>query len=294
MKQLRFAVVGDNIGYSLSPQIFEAIFRVLGIQGKCEVHSVSREQLGECLRNLVNKGVTGFSVTIPHKQRVIEVLDEIDPVAQAVSAVNSVKVDAGRLYGYNTDCLGFTTPLRPHASQLADETALILGTGGVSRAVVYSLWKDFSVTQIVLAGRTIKKADLLKQDLEISMPGLEVTPATLGGDLAKHLSSTGIVVNCTPLGGPNHLNESPFAHDYDIGTIPIYYDLSYNKDNALLLAASEAGAITLDGSAMLVVHAIRSLEIWSGLSVDYQSIYDAVFPPCREVRDGCHGRPENS
>ena len=91
-RSLRFALIGENVQYSQSPHIFEAVFRQIGQAGDFDLHSVSAAGLGECLKLMISDAVSGFSVTIPHKQGIIKYLDQLDPVATSLNAVNSVRI----------------------------------------------------------------------------------------------------------------------------------------------------------------------------------------------------------
>ena len=106
-----FALIGRNVAYSKSEDIFDAIFKLVGVPGQFDLFDVEPADLESRIRTLALDGVSGFSVTIPYKSSVIKLLDDIDPVARALEAVNSVCVDNNRLLGYNTDCYGFGIPL---------------------------------------------------------------------------------------------------------------------------------------------------------------------------------------
>ena len=124
--RLHFALIGERVEYSRSGKIFEAIFDRLNVSGRFEVHSVGREQLAPRIRQLVLDGIRGFSVSIPFKQEVIQYLDDVDPIAQSLAAVNSIWVDGDQLYGYNTDCYGFWAVVARHgrSSMLCTRTSM--------------------------------------------------------------------------------------------------------------------------------------------------------------------------
>ncbi len=276
-EELRFALIGERIDYSRSPQIFEAIFEQLHLVGRFELHSVEPQQLEARLRDLVADGIAGLSVSIPYKQKVVPYLNEIGPVARELDAVNSIVVDNNRLRGYNTDCHGFSVPLQAYADRLRDSRAVVVGSGGAARAVIYALVNDFGVTRITVAGRSIDNVVRFKQQLEDRLAGLEITPVSLDSDLNTTISGAALLVNCTPVGGANQPSVSPFPKSFDFTRVSIYYDLNYNRDNRLIRAAREAGIITIDGSSMLVAQAIRSFRLWTGRTIEFQPVYDAVF-----------------
>jgi len=280
--EFRFALVGRNVSYSKSAEIFEAIFNLARVQGRFDVYDVARPELESRMRQLALDGTRGFSVTIPHKAAVIDFLDDIDPVARTLGAVNSVGVDGGHLLGYNTDCYGFSIPLMPYMDKLKHKRALILGCGGAAKAVLYSLYVDLEVRAFTVAGRSQTKLDNFAATLEDRLERIQIEKAPL-----QFLSSQGrppfdLVVNCTPLGGWNHLDASPLPAGFDMKRCRIYYDLNYNRENRIIQSAREAGVITIDGLAMLVGQAVRSFDIWTGLTVPFAQVYDAVLNSSKE------------
>jgi shikimate dehydrogenase len=270
-------LVGENTEYSRSPDIFEAIFKHTREAGRFDSHSVSADQLQACIEQMVSEGVSGFSVTIPHKQAVVEYLDEIGPVAKAVQAVNSVMIKNGRLTGYNTDCSGFAHALHASGFSASGGQALILGCGGAARAVINALHEDFAIDRFTVVGRTQAKLEHLKYFLERDRQALIIMPVTEALMSGEGDSTWCIVVNCTPLAGANHVKASPIPSGFNWSQTSVYYDLNYNSDNSVLQEAKLSGVETIDGSAMLVAQAIRSFELWTGRKVEFEPIYRQVF-----------------
>jgi len=277
VKEFHFAVIGDNISYSKSPQVFEAIFRAVGTPGRCEVLSVNQSELPGRLEDMVRGGVTGFSVTIPHKVEIVKHLNEITSVAKTLAAVNSVRIQDGKFSGDNTDCHGFSTALRPYADLVSKKPAVILGSGGSSKAIIYALSEEYGIKHFLVVGRTPGRVEDTKRHLEQEMNGIEITTA-LQKDIEAHtINGAALVVNCTPLGGWNHPQERPFPDSFDLSSIGLYYDLNYNPGNLLVEEARNAGVITIDGSVMLTSQAVRSFEFWTGQTVDLEVVHNSVF-----------------
>lgn len=274
---LHFALIGENVAYSKSPAIFEAIFRAVGRAGKFEIASVQQNDLRASLNQLVLEGVRGFAVTIPFKQTVLPILDDLDPVAQKLGAVNSIAVDETRLYGYNTDCYGFALPLAVDGKKNIGTSALIAGCGGAARAVAYALSKDLGVQDLTLLGRSVERLAECKRALEQNLERARVRTVVSGQDADMLNAPFDVIVNCTPLGGWRHQDATPFPAGVNFTPGKIYYDLNYNDNNRLVAAARDRGMIALDGSAMLVGQAIRSFAIWTDLQAPFDDIYRAVF-----------------
>lgn len=274
----RFALIGEAIEYSLSPRVFKAIFEQAGRQGAFEVHSVSRDKLGRLVKQLVTEGVQGFSITIPHKQTVIDFLEHVDPSAIAVEAVNSVMVENGRLTGFNTDIFGFSFALKRARFGGTERPALIIGSGGSARAVIHALHHDFSINHFVVWGRSEANLRQIKQ--HFSGTAQDVQIQTLAGidSLLRVEPAPAIIVNCSPLGGANLIDSIPLPQAFDWSGVDFYFDLNYNEENQAVSRARSHGVMVADGSAMLVAQAVRSFELWTGQKVDFEPVYKEVFP----------------
>ncbi|MEW5796754.1 MAG: shikimate dehydrogenase [Candidatus Zixiibacteriota bacterium] len=275
MKMQRFALIGYDISYSLSPRIFAAIFAQAGQQGRFELHSVPPGTLKGYLQAQLNYTITGFAVTIPHKEAIVEHMHHLDAVARATGAVNSVVVREGSLFGYNTDCYGFTYALK-RTGISGFSRALILGCGGGARAILCALRSDCAVRHFTVWGRSTQKLETFRQHFRRELPDIDVTCitdlTTFAGDREGLL-----IVNCTPLGGPNHINSNPLPLNEDWGNAALYVDLNYNSDNRIIAALRDAGVATADGSVMLVAQALRSYKLWTGIDVEFDSVYTQVF-----------------
>lgn len=273
----RFGLVGHNVGYSKSAEIFKAIFKHLEVDGTFEVFNFTTEQFADRFRKLTASGVQGLSVTIPYKNRVIELLDDLDPIARALQAVNSIHLDGGQSCGFNTDCHGFSLPLRSHAERLKNGAALVLGSGGGARAIVYALHTDYEIGCCTVMGRDGAKLKSFKQGLVRQLPNIRISTRQTESSKRPDRDTWDIVVNCTPLGGWNHPTDSPFPGWFDWSSVRLYYDLNYNADNSLVAGARQSGVEAIDGSAMLVAQALQSFYIWTGVKVQFEPIYSEVF-----------------
>lgn len=274
---LNFSLIGDEVGYSKSPSIFSAIFKSIGREGHFDVARVNGNSLRSSLNQLVLEGNRGFSVTIPYKQAILEFLDDIDPVAQKVGAVNCIAVSENHLHGYNTDCYGFAYPFLALGKKAIGENALIAGSGGSARAVAYSLYTDFGFRRLTLLGRSTERLESCKKELQLRFEKLEID--VIQAEPAKSASSQrcDIVINCTPLGGWRNPEASPFGDDLPCVPGGIYYDLNYNQPNPLVERAKGQGLTALDGAPMLVAQAIRSFDIWTGIQIRFDEIFPSVF-----------------
>lgn len=242
-----FGLVGNPLGHSFSQDYFTKKFDRENIDAQYlnfQIEDIS--MLGDKVLSV--PGLRGFNVTIPYKQAVIPYLDTIDEVAQKVGAVNVVKVEDGagkrKLSGYNSDVVGFENSLRPllkscHAS------ALILGTGGASKAVRYVLEK---------LGIEYRYVSRTPSDNVYSYD--QLTP--------EIISHNKLIVNCTPLGMSPKVDACADIPYSAIGQQHLCFDLIYNPEETLFLKKSRLqGAVTQNGLDMLIGQAIRAWEIWT-------------------------------
>ena len=277
MSRIDFAVIGRDISYSKSPEIFKAILDHQGHAGEMLIHSFEPDQLQSKLKNLIESGVSGISVTIPHKADIMKLLDEVSPEAEEISAVNSIGINDGRTKGYNTDIHGFCTTLERMHQRSFKKGVLILGSGGAARAVVSGLYRRFMTHDVTVAVRSIEhgksfagKMSEIFKDLKIDL--IDLT------SIRKIEKTLDLVVNCTPLGGPNQVNSEHPASYLQFEKYSSYVDLNYNPDNPLIARAKQHDIRAADGSIMLVAQAVKSFELWTGQAVPFEAIYEKVFP----------------
>ncbi len=276
-KSLSCGLLGHNISYSKSADIFNAIFELKGIAGTFENFDLAPDEFESRFRQIVKSGVNGLSVTIPYKKSVIGLLHEVNSIAGALDAVNSIAVTESKLSGFNTDVVGFGLPLIPLAAQLKKGKALILGGGGGARAVIYSLHKNFGIAQFTVIGRTEEKLCRLKNALDAILSNSQITTDTFDNLKEYAAQDFSITVNCTPLGGWNYPEKNPLPKWFNWPMTNIYYDLNYNTGNKIVRQAAENDVIAIDGSQMLVGQAVSSFEIWTGDSVRFDDVYERAF-----------------
>ncbi|MGY6560507.1 MAG: shikimate dehydrogenase family protein [Luteibaculaceae bacterium] len=245
MQKKRLGLIGYPLGHSFSAKYFADKFQKEEISDveyvNFELSAI--EQFPALLTN--NHNIIGLNVTIPYKETVIPFLDALDTDAKNIGAVNTIKLDENRkLTGYNTDWWGFTQSIKPFLEPKHNR-ALILGTGGSSKAVAYALEK--LGVQVVFATRGATQANAINY-------------AEISQSLLDHFL---LVVNCTPLGTWPNVNENPPVDTSFIGENHLVYDLIYNPAETILLKESrENGAITLNGLDMLKQQAEKAWEIF--------------------------------
>lgn len=241
MKKL--GLLGYPLSHSFSSKYFTQKFETLGIPAYYE--NLEWPSLENLKGRVLEAGLEGFNVTIPYKTAIMPLLDELSPEAEAVGAVNTVKVlPGGILRGYNTDIFGFAMSLKPYL-QSHHQMALVFGSGGASRAVQYvfrQLGIDFKV---------------VSRDPGIGQLGYD----QLNQYVFRYFR---LLVNTTPVGMfPDVEDSLPLPWDF-LDTGHLAYDLIYNPDETVFLREAAArGALTMNGMAMLKLQAEKAWEIWS-------------------------------
>ena len=241
-----FGLLGKNIDYSFSRKYFSEKFEAEEIDAKYVNFDIpSIDQFPEILKK--NQPVTGMNVTIPYKQEVMQFLNELDENAEKIGAVNTLKFGKdGHLKGFNTDYIGFTEALKPHLQRHHDR-ALILGTGGASKAVAYALQKLDIEYQFV--SRSPQPEQLSYNDLTSAV-----------------ISENKLIINSTPLGTFPKTNAAPPLPLETITSEHLLFDLIYNPSETLLMKQfSERGAKAINGYKMLVFQAEAAWKIWNDL-----------------------------
>lgn len=242
-----FGLVGYPLGHSFSKKYFNEKFADENIDA--EYKNFEIEDINEVTDIINHNDICGLNVTIPHKISVIPLLSQIDPIAEAIGSVNVIKIirtDNGIITrGYNTDAIGFTTSIKP-LIQPHHRRALVLGTGGASKAVVYALQQ--------LLGIDVQSVS------RNPAPGI-ITYADLD---SKIMESHTIVVNATPLGMYPHVETHPDIPYRLLSPQHLCFDLTYNPSiTTFMRMSSEFGAKTCNGKGMLIGQALAAWDIWN-------------------------------
>jgi len=243
----KYGLIGYPLGHSFSISYFNQRFQDEGIDAVYENFEISSiEALDEVIG--ANPELKGLNVTIPYKEKVIPYLDSITPEARAIGAVNVIKVThEGRntkLKGFNSDVIGFTKSIEPMLEKKWHKKALILGTGGASKAINFGL-RHLGLETVFVS--RYERPDTIQYD--------KITP-----DVVKEYN---VIVNCTPLGMYPKTEECPQLPYEAMDSHTILYDLIYNPDETLFMKrGAQYGAQTKNGLEMLLLQAFASWEFW--------------------------------
>jgi shikimate dehydrogenase len=261
---IHLGLIGYPLGHSLSPTLHTAALRSCGLEGDYSLFPIYPEEQGELqslLARVRNGEITGLNVTIPHKQNVIPILDELTPTAASIGAVNTIYFRDRKLVGDNTDAPGFLADLNGFLSTKAqrhgNSYALVLGAGGSARAIVCSLLQDG--WDVTIAARRFEQAEVLSSFFrEHKLRIVHADFSNLG------LSDISLVVNTTPVGMTPNIDQSPWPRSLPFPTYAAIYDLVYNpRETKLVRDARRQGLRATTGLGMLVEQAALSFEIWT-------------------------------
>lgn len=247
----KYALIGFPLGHSFSANYFNTKFERESISA--EYLNFEIEKASE-VKNIVenNYNLKGINVTIPHKENIVPLLHKLSDEAKAIGAVNTIKVvrnntktDEYSLIGYNTDYIGFKKSIEPLINKVIHSNALVLGTGGASKAITYTLdqmgikWKYVSRTE----GNNKITYDKIDEQI---------------------MSTHKVIINCSPLGTYPNTNEAPTLPYHLITNQHLLYDLVYNPAETLFLRNGKLrGATTKNGAEMLELQALAAWKIWN-------------------------------
>ena len=239
-----YGLIGKNISYSFSKKYFNKKFIKTDFKNCC-YKNFDLNNL-ENLNNIIKKNnIRGLNVTIPYKENIISLLDSLSLEATQIGAVNTIKIDSNKkLIGYNTDYIGFINSIKPLLNS-KHKKAIILGSGGASKAIIYSLNK-MNISSLIVS-RNKLKGDITYQQLN-----------------SQKIKECQIIINCSPVGTYPNIDDYPKIPYEFINENHVCYDLIYNPNETKFLRESKKrNALTINGTKMLEIQAEESWKIWN-------------------------------
>jgi shikimate dehydrogenase len=271
-------LIGHPVEHSLSPRIHNTAFGAQGVNAVYVATPVRPAALEAAVEGLRALQFLGANVTVPHKEAVRPLLDDVSARAAAVGAVNTIVREGDTLRGDNTDVEGFLRPLTEKVGDALQGTRmLVFGAGGAARAVVYGLLDRYAPERLTLVARRPEQAEALAADLD----GYDVRDAlrvTTFDDAAPAVRTSRLLVNATPLGmAPDHGDQTPWPDAGALHDDHVAYDLVYTPEETRFLRdAAAQGATTIGGLGMLVEQAAASYVQWTGADMPRDAVYEAL------------------
>lgn len=264
------AVIGKPIVHSLSPVIHEAAFVAAGRAGRFVARECDSTDVAQVLDDLKSQGVIGVSVTMPLKEVIVTLVDELSPDAERLQAVNCLSFHEGRITGHNTDGDGCCDALEEIAgASISGSTAVVLGAGGAAKSVVLALVRRGA--HVIVVNRTHEKA---QQVVTLAAHHVPSGTGSVRVGTAESIADASILVNATSIG--MNTEELPIPREL-LHPGLVVLDAVYSPlDTALLRAARHAGASIVDGLWMLIDQACRQQVVWFGQQPDREAMRSAA------------------
>ena len=243
LEKRKYGLIGKNINYSFSKKYFNDKFLKENITN-CSYENYDLQSVKDFKKIIKDNSIKGFNVTIPYKEEIMEFINKIDPIAKKIGAINTIKIhNKNIIEGYNTDYIGFVISLKNLISN--QKKALVLGTGGASKAIIFGL-SSIGIESTIVSRN--------KREGVISYSELN----------KKVIEENTIIINCTPLGTFPETQKCPKIPFEFLSSNHICYDLIYNPEKTKFLLESEKmGATIINGKKMLENQANESWKIWN-------------------------------
>lgn len=268
-----YGVIGDPVRHSKSPIMMNRAFRETSVNGVYAAFHIKEDQLAAFAGGVRAMGIRGVNVTIPHKVNIMKYLDEIDPAAAAIGAVNTIVNEDGKLIGYNTDGVGYVRSLKEEAMpSIAGKRVLVIGAGGAARGIVHALAAE-RPERIVIANRSLGKAE----ELAGAFANLaELEPIASGG-LEEACGQADLVINTTSVGMYPNVDESPVGKGW-LKEGAVASDLIYNPlATRFLREAEQLGHTVHGGLGMFIQQGAIAFEHWTGKPAPVQAMRETVL-----------------
>jgi shikimate dehydrogenase len=270
-----YGIIGHPVEHSLSPLMQTYAFQYHGLNSLYVPFPVAPARLTQAVTGAVALGIHGFNVTIPHKEHILSILDDLSEEAQFVGAVNTVDIREGRTIGYNTDGSGFLQPLQARNIPWLDTTVCILGAGGAARAITMALLQQ-GCPSLTVVNRTPERGERLVDALRAQFPhgNIHFRPLSQAAQAAR--AST-LVVNATAVG--LHDDAPPLLPDTSFHAKQIVYDIVYRPlYSTLLRTAQHCGATVVPGIDMLIGQGAEAFRLWTGHTFPVESVRRLLQP----------------
>ncbi|MBZ9570638.1 shikimate dehydrogenase [Methanobrevibacter sp. TMH8] len=292
-------VIGNPIGHTLSPIMFNAAFKAMNMNYIYVPFKVEKNDLKNAIRGAKALGIKGLNVTIPHKQKVINQLDKFDIMANLIGAVNTIDFKDGVSKGYNTDCVGAVKAIK-EICEIKNKNVVIVGAGGSARAIAFQIAIE-EANNITMINRSSKKAKSLIYDIKTLLSADYTDHSKLDditidfshidlnfnygelADLPKYLKDADILIDTTPVGMYPNVNDIPIASKEMMHSDLVVNDIVYNPLlTSLLKEAKKADAKIVSGIKMLLYQGAENFKIWTGKEAPIDVMEESLLKIMKE------------
>lgn len=273
-------LIGNPVEHSMSPFIHNNLAKLCGLDLAYVTFKVEADDVKEAIGGAYVLNVLGMNVTVPHKQAVIETLCDIDPLANAIGAVNTLVRTNDGYKGYNTDILGLHRELIDADISLKDSKVIILGAGGASRAIAFLCARE-GASEVHILNRTVEKAQIIATDVNTHLN----TKVADGMALADHVKLNGseyIVIQTSSVGLYPHVDDVVIEDDSFYKKAKVGVDIIYNPAETKFMKCMKAnGKEAYNGLKMLLYQAVSAFELWNDMHVD-ENVIQQVYQLMQE------------
>jgi shikimate dehydrogenase len=268
-------VIGDPVEHSLSPIMHNAAFDALKLDFVYLAFQVKTSEVQSAISGVRSLGIHGLNVTMPHKHSVISYLDEIDPTAKFVDAVNTIFNELGRLKGFNTDGVGALKALKENGADPNGKKLVLIGAGGAARAIAYSLAQE--VEELAILNRTVEKAQGLAEVLRKQFNKRIESNSLSPNCIKEELEDADILINATSIGMHPNSDKTPVSQEWLRPDLCVM-DTVYNPiETKLAKDSKRVGAKVISGVEMLIHQGAASFKIWTGQSAPVKVMREAIL-----------------
>jgi len=276
-------IIGYPLSHTLSPSMHNFIYQKLGIDVEYKKWEISPNNLKSHIEKINNENFIGANITVPYKEKIVSLLDEIRNEAKFTGAVNTIVKNNNKLIGYNTDVYGIEQTLDIKLKNDVINNAVIFGAGGAAKAALFVLLQR-GLNNLTIVNRT--KSNALKMISKFNNVNYDQTIITLNekSQIKSACLSADLIINTTILGmkGSGYEDISPIDSTF-IDSNSVIFDMVYNPTKTQLVKiALERNANIIEGLNMLVYQAIKSIELWTGI----RPSFDDMYSKCKEILEG--------
>lgn len=271
-------LLGSPIRHSRSPHMQNSAFKKLGLDYVYLAFNIEDGDIKKGIDAMKTLKVKGFNVTMPHKQKVVELLDEVTQDSRIMGSVNTVLNDNGKLIGYNTDGKAFVKAIEAYNIEYKDKKVVMVGAGGAARAIAIQLAFD-GVGEIVIMNRNFNKAQEIIETINSNIPNYKARVVELDElCLKRELIDSSILINCTSLGMGASLDQSIISNSETLHKNLFVADIIYDPlKTKLLTQAEEVGCKIMNGIDMMTYQGALAFKIWTGEDMPIEYIKEVLI-----------------
>ena len=264
-------LLGHPVAHSVSPYLQNRLAEICGLNQRYLAFDIADEEsLVDAVWGAHAMGVRGFNVTVPYKKAVMEYLEEIDPVAEKIGAVNTLKWEETGWHGFNTDMPGLLRALSYDGVEIKGKNVVLIGAGGAANAALCAALEG-GAAQVLILNRTVAKAEALAEQFGGAYPFVPIRCMSMTDDFVSYMASYGkewIALQTTSVGMRPDVNGLPVKGEEFYDHISVGYDIIFNpEETAFMKQVAAHGGRAFNGLRMLLFQGIRSYEIWNDVSI---------------------------